>query len=193
MKEVVVLGNAPSRLEIDIESIKVPTIGCNAIYRDFSPTYLTAIDDNMIKEIVDNHSMWGSKFIIRKGSHHTTRLLKLGKEVYYVDGENIYLQGSGGLALAYAAENFDIVYMVGMDSQAGFRKDTNIYVGTKNYSPPYNHINYNKFIESHKRIMKQYCTTTFIHVIDNTPDWNYNLENYTRINTNTFKKLDLFI
>ena len=52
-KVAFIIGNGPSRTKFDIASLKgLGTIyGCNALYRDFTPDYLVAIDPPIIKEI----------------------------------------------------------------------------------------------------------------------------------------------
>lgn len=54
IKPAFIIGNGKSRLEFDLfnlKSLKWPTFGCNALYRDFEPDYLVAIDEKIIKEI----------------------------------------------------------------------------------------------------------------------------------------------
>ena len=52
-KVAFIIGNGPSRAEFDIASLRgLGTIyGCNALYRDFTPDYLVAIDPPIIEEI----------------------------------------------------------------------------------------------------------------------------------------------
>ena len=52
-KEAYIIGNGPSRLEVDLTELrKEGTIfGCNALYRDFSPDWLLSGDATIIKEI----------------------------------------------------------------------------------------------------------------------------------------------
>ena len=52
-----IIGNGVSRSEFDLEELrgKGTIFGCNALYRDFTPDYLVAIDDKIIAEI--NHAI----------------------------------------------------------------------------------------------------------------------------------------
>ena len=52
-----IIGNGLSRSEFDLETLrgKGTIFGCNALYRDFTPDYLVAIDDKIISEI--NHAI----------------------------------------------------------------------------------------------------------------------------------------
>lgn len=54
IKTAVVLGNGRSRLKFDLDEIKKHafTVGCNAIYRDWSPDVLVATDVEISAEVV---------------------------------------------------------------------------------------------------------------------------------------------
>lgn len=49
--DCVIIGNGPSRQLHDITSIKLPTFGCNQIYRDHQPTYLLAQDRKILNQM----------------------------------------------------------------------------------------------------------------------------------------------
>ncbi|MAG28194.1 hypothetical protein CMI47_21940 [Candidatus Pacearchaeota archaeon] len=51
---VFVIGNGESRKGVDLNSLNGRTYGCNALYRDFAPDYLLAIDTNMVIEIFES-------------------------------------------------------------------------------------------------------------------------------------------
>ena len=48
-----IIGNGESRRNFDLNDIKgvAPIYGCNALYRDFSPDWLVAVDEGVIDEI----------------------------------------------------------------------------------------------------------------------------------------------
>lgn len=52
-KPAFIIGNGESRRSFDLNLIKgvAPIFGCNALYREFTPDYLVAVDDSMIDEI----------------------------------------------------------------------------------------------------------------------------------------------
>jgi len=50
-ENVFVLGNGPSRANIDPSKLDGTVIGCNACYRDFNPDVICAIDAGIISEI----------------------------------------------------------------------------------------------------------------------------------------------
>jgi len=45
-----IIGNGESRLSVDLESLRgvAPIIGCNALYRDFTPDLLVVVDVTMV-------------------------------------------------------------------------------------------------------------------------------------------------
>jgi hypothetical protein len=51
MARAYIIGNGPSRKNVDLTKLKGKTFGCNALYRDFSPDYLLSGDAGVIKEI----------------------------------------------------------------------------------------------------------------------------------------------
>lgn len=53
MKRAFIIGNGPSRKGFNLDILKGhgTIYGCNALYRDFDPDYLVAIDEDIIKEI----------------------------------------------------------------------------------------------------------------------------------------------
>jgi len=53
-ENVFVLGNGPSRANIDPSKLDGTVIGCNACYRDFTPDVICAIDAGIISEIIDS-------------------------------------------------------------------------------------------------------------------------------------------
>ena len=52
--KVFVLGNGPSRKNIDPSKLDGTVIGCNACYRDFTPDVICAHDAGIISDIVDS-------------------------------------------------------------------------------------------------------------------------------------------
>ena len=52
--KVFVLGNGPSRANIDPSKLDGTVIGCNACYRDFNPDVICAMDAGIISEIIDS-------------------------------------------------------------------------------------------------------------------------------------------
>ena len=53
-EDVFVLGNGPSRKNIDPSKLNGTVIGCNACHRDFTPDVICATDAGIINEIIDS-------------------------------------------------------------------------------------------------------------------------------------------
>lgn len=130
MNRAFVLGNGRSRMNIDLNKIHQhgKIYGCNALYREFVPDYLIAVDTKMITEIVRekfhlDNEVWTNR---RK----TTELH---------NGINFFNKtrgwSSGPTALDFASTHgFDEIYILGFD-YSGIKDNrvNNVYTGTENY------------------------------------------------------------
>jgi len=120
---VFLIGNGKSRKDFDLERLrKVGTIiGCNALYREFTPDLLIAIDAKMLREIKD--AEYEGKTLIP--SNRAVAVPKAMK--WKTDRYNT----SGGFAMKLISQVMQPTkcYMLGMDGYTG-----NLYDGTKNYA-----------------------------------------------------------
>ena len=83
---VFVLGNGPSRKNIDISKLDGTVIGCNACHRDFTPDVICATDAGIISDIIESgydgqcyftHNSWNllpeeAYDSLANGTEHTT-------------------------------------------------------------------------------------------------------------------------
>ena len=83
---VFVLGNGPSRKNIDPSKLDGTVIGCNACYRDFTPDVICATDAGIMSDIIESgydgqcyftHNSWNllpeeSYHSLANGTEHTT-------------------------------------------------------------------------------------------------------------------------
>jgi len=83
---VFVLGNGPSRKNIDPSELQGTVIGCNACYRDFTPDVICATDAGIISDIIESgydgqcyftHNSWNllpeeAYDPLANGTEHTT-------------------------------------------------------------------------------------------------------------------------
>lgn len=118
-----VIGNGPSRKDVDLHTLDTYgiTFGCNALYREYFPRYLIAMDDKIITEI--EHSKFPShRFIVPPE-----------KERYeFTTGRRA---NSGMLAMEHAITNgFKKLYCIGFDSF--FKGLDNVFAGSENYDNP---------------------------------------------------------
>ena len=127
-----VLGNGKSREPIPLEPLKkYGTIyGCNAVYRDFSPDYLVAVDVKMVNEInmkryqMDNQ-VWTN---YNKSFESYTNF-------NYFEPSLGWSSGPSALSLC-TTHNHKAIYILGFDFQGigtEKRRVNNIYSGTQNY------------------------------------------------------------
>jgi hypothetical protein len=86
-EKIFVLGNGPSRKNIDLSKLDGTVIGCNAIYRDFTPDVICAHDAGIISDIINSgfdgncyftHDSWNllpahAKPSISNGFEHETK------------------------------------------------------------------------------------------------------------------------
>ena len=123
---VFLLGNGKSRDHFDLERLRGrgTIIGCNAIYRDFSPDILIAIDTKMLNELNAAQDLNPNMLIITPQG----RARKLKNSVIYRTGK---FNTSGCFAMRLIGESMlpKKCFMLGMDGYPG-----NMYDGTKNYA-----------------------------------------------------------
>ena len=54
---MLVIGNGESRKSLDISTLKLPTVGCNAIFRDMKVDHLVCVDRRMIREALEHKNV----------------------------------------------------------------------------------------------------------------------------------------
>ena len=86
LESVFVLGNGPSRKNIDVSKLDGTVIGCNACYRDFTPDVICATDAGIMSDIIESgydgqcyftHNSWNllpeeAYDSLANGTEHTT-------------------------------------------------------------------------------------------------------------------------
>jgi hypothetical protein len=124
-----VLGNGVSRLAANLDALKNygTVYGCNALYREFQPDHLVAVDVKMINEIIEvgyhlTNSVWTNK----------------NKGVISFDSLNVLNPhkgwSSGPTALWLSTLHLHTeIYILGFDYQGVNGKVNNVYAGTQNY------------------------------------------------------------
>jgi hypothetical protein len=146
-----VLGNGNSRADIPLEHLKdYGTIyGCNAMYREFEPDYLVAVDTKMIIEI--NKSGYQKKHQVWTNPNKAYN--KFSGFNYFSPSKG-WSSGPTALHLASEHKNNEI-YILGFD-YVGLDNNTkvnNLYAGTFNYKKPHDGATY------HGNWLKQTCIT----------------------------------
>ena len=127
-----VIGNGVSRKSINLNNLKSfgKTYGCNALYRDFDPDVLIAVDTKMVLELNQNRyqlrvPVWTNP----------------NKAYASMSGFNFFDPSkgwsSGPTALWKASEDgFETIYILGFDYQGigeQHNRVNNVYAGSFNY------------------------------------------------------------
>jgi hypothetical protein len=135
MSTAFVVGNGTSRKPIELETLKKygPIYACNAVYRDFKPDHLIAVDSKMVMEIVKTG--W------QKHNKVYTNHNKQFKDIQHLNILNPSKGWSSGpTALDLASDHgHETLYILGFDFKGttgtgkGDDKVNNLYAGTFNY------------------------------------------------------------
>jgi hypothetical protein len=132
LKIAFVLGNGTSRKDIPLDFLKNygTVYGCNAIYRDYDPHYIIAVDAKMVMEL-NRH----------KVQHKISVWTNPNKAYASLQGLNFFNPSkgwsSGPTALWKASEdNNQKIYILGFDYKGLGEQNqnvNNVYAGTENY------------------------------------------------------------
>jgi hypothetical protein len=124
-----VVGNGTSRKNIDLHNLKSygKIYGCNALYREFEPDYLIAVDTKMILEInkagyQHTHEVWTNR----------NKAFNNFNNFNFFSTSKGWSSGPTALHLASDHDHGDI-YILGFDYQGLGQYVNNIYSGTFNY------------------------------------------------------------
>jgi hypothetical protein len=182
-----VLGNGRSRLLVDLNELKTygKTYGCNALYREFEPDYLIAVDSKMIIEIANSRYQLGHEVWTNANIRYKT----FNGFKYF---EPSLGWSSGPTALYLAAKHQPIeIYILGFDYTGIQGLVNNIYSDTDNYKrsdqPATYHGNWERQTES---VAKTNLKIKFYRVVEDTyytPSWDQ--PNFRHMNIKEFKKL----
>lgn len=186
-----VLGNGTSRLGINHKLLNEygTVYGCNALYREFSPDYLVAVDSKMIFEI---HS---------KGYQHRGNVWTNRNKIYKnFEGFNYFEKSkgwsSGPTALHLASTHAPkVVYILGFD-YAGLQDGkllNNVYADTENYKKSSDKATYHgNWLRQTATVIKENQNISYFRVIqsDNIiPEQLNNFVNLKHIIVEDFHKI----
>ena len=184
-----VLGNGTSRKSIDLNQLKEygTTYGCNALYREFEPDFLIAVDTKMILEInksgyQHSHSVWTNP----------------NRAYHQMNGFDFFNPSkgwsSGPTALWLAStHNMQDIYILGFDYTGIDNKINNVYSDTPNYKKSHDRATY------HGNWLTQTCITCqkfsqkrYIRVVQQEdpfiPNEFSKIDNLSHITVEEFKK-----
>ena len=191
MNRAFIVGNGTSRKDFDLTQLidNGKIYGCNALYREFKPDYLIAVDVKMILEI--NQSGYQNINLVYTNPN---KAYSKFKNFNFFDPSKGW--SSGPTALWFASQHqYDEIFILGFDYKGldNGEKVNNIYAGTPNYKKiTDNATYYGNWLRQTTTVIQQNPKIRYIRVTDNStnfvPDQLKNFKNLIHISVNDFKK-----
>ena len=159
-----VLGNGRSRLNVDLNKIKNfgKIYGCNALYREFEPDVLIAVDPGMIIEICET----GYQLTHQVLTNPNSKFAKYEKINFFRNPKG---WSSGPTALMKACiDGYDEIFVLGFDYY-GVKNDlfNNVYADTANYKTSYEPATYfGNWLKQTEIILTENKNINFYRTID---------------------------
>jgi hypothetical protein len=159
-----VLGNGLSRLKLKHQNLldKGTVYGCNAIYREFSPHYLIAVDVKMVNEIIaagyatKENQVWTNP---NKGISTKENINLFNPHKGWSSGPTALW-----MACSHGAEQ---VYIFGFDYQGLKGRFNNVYADTFNYKKATDNATFHgNWLNQTEKIIKEFKNIKFYRVID---------------------------
>lgn len=185
-----VLGNGNSRRDILLQELSTVGViyGCNAIYREFCPEYLIAVDAKMILEI--NKSGYQNKHEVWTNPNRAYE--RMNNFNFFQPSKG---WSSGPTALWLAVQHkWKEIFILGFDYKGldGGKKFNNIYANTPNYKKSSDSATFfGNWARQTKTVIKENPDVMFKRVIDKgnyTPEDLEKLDNFQNIDKEFFKK-----
>lgn len=129
LRRAFILGNGRSRLTAKLKKLKKygSVYGCNALYREFQPDVLVAVDPKMVIEICE--SGWQNSNQVWTNPNSRYAKYKNLKIFHQSRGWS-----SGPTALLKACQDgFNEIFILGFDYYGIDNRVNNVYADTKNY------------------------------------------------------------
>jgi len=191
-----IIGNGESRRDFNLNRLRGhgPIYGCNALYRDFIPDLLVAVDAFMYN-ILERDEVYNKCEIVRRilNDENGNCVLQTSRGDTFID---YYKAASGQTATWLMLERFPYIkniFLIGFDIYShGDRKMNNMYKDTEGYAPNVApHPNSRNWVNKLGRIMYKYTSVLFYRVGDNlsmVPEWE-KLDNVRYISYNNLEEL----
>jgi hypothetical protein len=126
-KKAYIIGNGESRKGFDLYALPQDTYGCNALYRDYEPDFLVAVDQLMYKEIAE--SGYGEKNIVYTNRNN---MKKYGGVCHLIPHNPHKGAGTSAMHLAVSDGHTELVCL-GFDCDAD-GPNVNVYKDTPCYN-----------------------------------------------------------
>lgn len=176
MTRAFVLGNGRSRLHANLKNLKETgkVYGCNALYREFEPDYLIAVDPKMVIEICETnwqitHEVW---------TNPNSRYEKFNKLNTFTNPKG---WSSGPTALHKAcSDGHTEIFILGFDYYGIGDNFNNVYADTYNYKQSTDTATYyGNWMRQTEATMREFIDVNFYRVI--APE-NIEITDWHRIN-----------
>ena len=185
-----ILGNGISRLTANLDTLKTygTIYGCNALYREFTPDYLIAVDAKMVKEIVD--SGYNTTNSVWTNPNHGVKDLK---NLNFFKPHKGW--SSGPTALWFASNNgHRDIYILGFDYQGIKGKVNNVYASTKNYKDADQPATFfGNWSSQTEKVIKEFSTISYTRVVGDTeftpPNLKDHPKNFKQITYTEFEEI----
>lgn len=140
------------------------TYGCNALYRDCSPTFLVATGSQIADEIATGN-YWEDHIVYANAD----KVMKYPGKFYLIPQD---IPADAGTIAAYLAcfDGHEKIYLLGFDGWAGDNYNPNVYAGTNGYDPVNHHIEEDFWVQNLARVMSTYSEVEFVRCMP-TPGW----------------------
>jgi hypothetical protein len=158
-----VLGNGTSRSCLKLDNLKTrgTVYGCNALYREFEPDHLIAVDVKMVNEIIGSgyhktHSVWTNP---NKGITSKQHINLFSPHKGW---------SSGPTALWFACtQGHKNIYIFGFDYQGINGKFNNVYADTFNYKKSTDSATFfGNWLNQTEKTIKEYRSVNFYRIAD---------------------------
>jgi len=183
-----VIGNGTSRKNFDLNKLidRGTIYACNAIYRDFIPNKLIAVDPKMIHEIVNYRIQFETEVWTNYNKAYEKYV-----GLHYFEPTKGWSSGPTALYKA-CLDGMQTIYMLGFDyiGLNGGKKVNNIYAGTPNYKGAHEPATYyGNWLRQTETIIREHCDTEFVRVTTTEDYQPNNLNNFKNYKTISYKEL----
>lgn len=198
-RRAVVIGNGSSRKNYEINLLKnhragilgalaVQTYGCNALYRDFTPTFLVSTGTEISAEIAN------SGYCEDNIVYANAEVVAAHPQKFYLVPQDIHYD-SGALAVYLACfDGHKHIYLLGFDNWTGDGDNSNMYLETNCYGNSNQEPAHNFWTTTLKHIMETYHEVQFTRVMPTSGWWCPEAwKNCLNFNQITYKEFTLAI
>jgi len=186
-----VLGNGTSRKHINPEDLNKfgKIYGCNALYREYAPDYLVAVDVKMVIEI--SKAGYQNRNVVWTNPNKSfSRISNLN---FFKPAKG---WSSGPTALYLACQHgYKKIYILGVDYKGldSGKKVNNLYADTANYKKSSDGATYyGNWLKQTKKVISEYSNIQFVRVIQSDnfcPEELNNLTNLKHMKYEDFEKI----